>query len=82
MQKWETLVFIVSSVEISDRSDFETLIVGKSGVFFYPMLSLNKEIWLNELKQAAGNFGFGFQRIKNSIVISGLSKIAASAKII
>ncbi|MBZ5631180.1 MAG: hypothetical protein LAO06_20195 [Acidobacteriia bacterium] len=47
----------------------------KTGLSFVPPTPIDSEVWFKKLLRAAGNFGFGLQRIKDVQVVSGLMRI-------
>jgi hypothetical protein len=57
--------FVVDSVESGANDGYETKLAGKSGEVFDPVIELNREPWFEDFKREQGNFGFGFNRIKD-----------------
>ena len=67
--------FLISDVVKSDKPDFENLVTGKDGQLFDPMPFLSDEVWFPGFRKKQGNFGFGFNVIKQADVLAGLREI-------
>jgi hypothetical protein len=67
--------FLVGSVDKSDKPEFKSRVTGTDGQLLDPMPLLNKEAWLPSFVKQQGSFAFGFNRIKDNVVIESLRKI-------
>ena len=68
-------MFIISAIETSDKPAFNSKVTGKAGQLLNPMPILNAEPWLPTFVEEQGRFAFGFNQIKNTVVIENLRAI-------
>jgi hypothetical protein len=67
--------FIVDKAGEAD-GEFKTKLSGTQGKVFEPMIELNQEEWLDDLKRQQRNFASGLQSITNEQVVRGLKGVA------
>ena len=68
--------FIVDEIERGSDAGYNTKLSGRAGSAFEPMIELNTEDWFPDFKRSQGNFGFGFQPIKDFRFVKGLEMVA------
>jgi hypothetical protein len=67
--------FSIGFVEPSDKPAFKHRIFGTDGQLLDPMPLLNGEAWFPSFVEEQGRFAFGFNRIKNVIVIETFRRV-------
>jgi hypothetical protein len=67
--------FLIRSIEGSDKANFKHRITGTDGHLLDPMPLLNMEPWFVAFSKEQGSFGFGFNKIKNTLAQDGLRKL-------
>ncbi len=67
--------FRIGDVIDSDKPEFQHLITGTDGQLLDPMPDITNEKWFPSFIKTQGNFSFGFNLIKDSVVVKNLSDI-------